>query len=70
MRTVLVLALLAPDELVFRPCVGVEPGSWLWWAKGCFLYQVETWLALAALVIVAGLSARLWRWLAPVRRAA
>lgn len=30
------LVLLAQD-VVIRPCEGIEPETWWWWIKGCWL---------------------------------
>jgi hypothetical protein len=44
-------------DVIYIPCAGIEEGSWWWWAKGCFLYQSETVLAVVVLMSVAALVA-------------
>ena len=48
-------------DVVFLPCKGIEEGSWMWWLKGCFMYQADTVLAVGLSVALAGvLAVALW----------
>lgn len=40
-------------QTVWLPCAGVEEGSWLWYIRGCWVYQVHVTAMLPAFMLAA-----------------
>lgn len=66
-----VFALLVPQDpeaiLIIKFCKGLEPGSWEWLLKMCFMYQDADYVAAGLSAVTALLAARALRWFVGAR---
>ncbi len=56
-------------QVVYKPCEGVDPNSWEWIYKGCWLFQSHTVIEIGASITLALLVAVMLRSLRQERTA-